>query len=312
MAESPRVPRPPDIAVLPRRATYLDEAVAAGGGRLADAEVASGLIWTRPRAVDELAEVLDDHPDIGWVQLPSAGVEGQLSIIRSHRDVLFTNAKVIYAPPVAEMALGLLIALFRDIDRYARETTWTKQGGRTLIGARVTIVGGGGIARSLTDLLTPFDCRITVVRRHDRPFSGAERVLTTDRLSEALADADAVVLALPLLDDTVGILGAEELAMLPEGAIVVNVARGGHIDTDALVDALRSGHLGGAGLDVTEPEPLPDGHPLWTMPGVLITPHSANFAALSVPFLSEIITDNVSRWIRGEEMRAVVDPDLGY
>src|SRR5699024_4791782 len=178
----------------------------------------------------------------------------------------------------AEMALGLLIALFRDIDRYARETTWTKQSGRMLTGSEITIVGGGGIARALADLLAPFGCRITVVRRHDRPFAGAERVLTPAHLHEALRDADAVVLALPLLDDTTGILGADELAALPEGAFVVNVARGAHIDTGALLDSLRSGHLGGAGLDVTDPEPLPDGHPLWETPGVIITPHSANFA----------------------------------
>jgi len=298
------------IAVAPRSAPYLDEAVARGGGRVVPVEEASALVWTHQRKPEGLGVLLREHPHLGWVQLPWAGVEPYRDMLDHERT--WTNAKGIYAPPVAEMALALLLAAFRGLGGYARATTWTREGGRRLAGARLVLLGGGGITRELLRLLAPFDCDVTVVRRRDRPLPGAARVVTTDRLHEALAGADAVVLALPLLEDTRHVLGAAELALLAPGAVVVNVARGANVDTDALVAALRSGQVGGAGLDVTDPEPLPDGHPLWTLPEVVVTPHTANTQAMAVPLLGALIAENVRRWIAGEELRAVVDPDLGY
>lgn len=298
------------FAVLPRSAPYLDEAVRRGGGTVVPVEEAGALIWTSSAAPDDLATVVREHPDLAWIQLPWAGVEPYLSVMDPDRT--WTNAKEVYAPPVAEHALALLLAGFRHLDRYARAGTWSRKEGRNLFGARVVVLGGGGIARSFVDLIAPFRCDVTVVRRHDRPFEGARRVLTADRLHDALRDADAVVLALPLLDDTQQILGADELALLAPGAWVVNVARGGHVDTDALVASIEAGRVGGAGLDVTDPEPLPDDHPLWRLPTVIVTPHTGNTPEMAVPLLGAHITENVRRWIAGEPLLAQVDLTLGY
>ena len=141
---------------------------------------------------------------------------------------------------------------------------------------------------------------------------GRVREVSTDRLADALDGAEAVVLALPLLAETRGMIGAEELARLAPGAWLVNVARGEHIDTDALVAALDSGHLGGAALDVTDPEPLPTGHRLWGRGNVIITPHTANTPEMARPLLSERISTNVANRIAGRDLVGVIRPDLGY
>lgn len=305
-------PRSADIAVAPRSASYIDDAIGAGGGRLVEPSEASGLVWTHAQASQDLADLLDANPQIGWVQLPWAGVEAYLDVIDANRHRIWTNAKGIYAPPVAELGLAMLLALFRDLTRFVGADSWARQSGRTLHGAHVVIVGGGGIARSFTEMLQPFRCSITIVRRHDQPFDGADRIVTSDRLHDVLPEADVVVLALPLLDENRGLIGATELDLLPDDAVLINVARGGHVDTEALVDALRKGSIAGAGLDVTDPEPLPDGHPLWELPNAIITPHTGNTQEMAVPLFGDLITENVSRWIDGDDLTGTVDPDLGY
>jgi phosphoglycerate dehydrogenase-like enzyme len=176
----------------------------------------------------------------------------------------------------------------------------------------VTVVGGGGISESLLRLLAPFGCDVTVVRRTPRPMAGAARVVGDDDLDAALTGADLVVLALPLLPETEGLIDARRLALLAEGACLVNVARGAHVVTDDLVAALRDGTLGSAGLDVTDPEPLPAGHPLWDLPNALVTPHTANTPEMAVPLLATRVTENVRRRAAGEPLVGPVDPEAGY
>lgn len=303
-------PTSPRVSTRPRTAPWIDAAVEAGGGTLVDPAEATAVVWTRADDPARLAALLADHPRIDWVQLPWAGVEPYRSVI--DHDRIWSCAKGVYADPVAEHALALLLAGFRQLHHFARTSTWTGDGGRNLLDTRVTILGGGGIARALIGLLAPFRCSITVVRRTPAPMTGVDRVLGPDELHHALTGADAVVLALPLLDETRHLLGADELALLAPGAWVVNVARGEHIVTEALLAALASGHLGGAGLDVTDPEPLPDDHPLWHRPDVIITPHTANTAAMARPLLSARITGNVRRYANGQELIGLIDPDLGY
>lgn len=300
----------PAVTVQPRSADWIAAAVEAGGGRLVPPDEATAMVWTHASAPEDLAAAVAEHPNLGWVQLPWAGIEPYLDVL--DRDRTWTNAKDVYSAPVAEMAHALLLAGFRRLDRYARAGTWTRDEGRNLAGAKVTILGGGGIGAHLVDLLAPYRCEITVVRHTSTPMPGVARVLTDADLHEGLRGADALVLALPLLRSTVGIIGAEELALLAPGAHVVNVARGRHIDTDALVDALRSGHLGGAGLDVTDPEPLHDDHPLWSIPTVIITPHTGNTREMAKPLLGARITENVRRYATGEPLVGIVDLDLGY
>lgn len=301
---------PPRLSTQPRSAPWIDAAVVAGGGVLVEAAQATAVVWTRPDDPAGLAAFLQANPAIDWVQLPWAGIEPYREVLDHTR--IWSCAKEVYGEPVAEHALALLLAGFRQLHRFAREATWTEGAGRNLFGARVTILGGGGIATALIRLLEPFGCNITVVRRKPSPMQGANRVLGPDQLHPALSAADAVVLALPLLSETHHVLGAPELALLAHGAWVINVARGEHIDTDALLAALESGHLGGAGLDVTDPEPLPTGHPLWSRPDVIITPHTGNTKEMAAPLLSGRITENVRRYGAGQPLVGLVDPDLGY
>ena len=176
----------------------------------------------------------------------------------------------------------------------------------------MTVVGGGGIGEVMLRLLAPFRCEVTVVRRHPAPMDGASIVVGTDRLHDALATADVVVLALALTPETEGLIGKEELLRMQPHAVLVNVARGGHVITDDLVDALRAGTIAGAGLDVTEPEPLPSDHPLWRETRCLITPHTANTIEMVQPSVAERVRENVRRFGSGQPLIGVVDLELGY
>lgn len=299
---------PPRVAVRPD-SDMLAAAVADGGGEVSTPDDAEALVWTVPHDADELAALLADNPQIRWVQLPFAGVDAFADVLDDGH--AWTSGKGVYAEPVAEMALALVLATRREVARYATATSWGDDHGEMLFGARVAVLGGGGITRVLLHLLAPFDCQVTVVRRTDTPIDGVD-VVTIDRLDEALADADVVVLALALTDETSGIIDERTLSLLADGAVVVNVARGAHVVTDDLVAALETGRLAGAGLDVTDPEPLPDGHPLWRQPNVVVTPHVGNTEAMGVRLLSSRIRDNVRRFARGEPLLGAVDPTAGY
>jgi phosphoglycerate dehydrogenase-like enzyme len=301
------------IAVLPDGVrTFLADAVEAGGGVLSGPSDAVALVWAETAAAEPLGRVLDDHAGLRWVQLPWAGVEPYVDVIRAHADRTWTCGKGVYAEPVAEHALALALAGLRGLGHYARAVSWTGQRGHNLLGAHVTIVGGGGIAESLLRLLGPFGCDVTVVRRTPRAMTGATRVVGDDQLDDSLTGAELVVLALPLLPGTVGLIDRRRLELLAPDACVVNVARGQHVVTADLVGALGDGTLGSAGLDVTDPEPLPDGHPLWALPNAIVTPHTANTYEMALPLLGARITDNVRRWITGEPLVGSVDPVAGY
>jgi len=301
----------PRIAIYPDGAPpWFEEAVVAGGGTAVPLEEAEALVWAHPSDRDGLARAVGGHAGLRWVQLPWAGIEPYRDVIDEQR--LWTCAKGVYAEPVAELALTLLLAGLRGGVRYARADRWTGQFGTSLFDGRVTIVGGGGIAEVLARLLVPFRAQVTVVRRHPGPMDHVAEVVATEDLHAALRGADGVVLALALVPDTAGLIGRAELDAMEDHAWLVNVARGGHIVTDDLVDALRAETIGGAGLDVTDPEPLPDGHPLWSMPNCVITPHIGNTQAMAKPLLSARITENVRRWAAGEELLGPVDPALGY
>ncbi len=286
------------------------EAILAGGGEVVGLDDAQALVWADPSGPEALQAVLDRAPGLRWVQLPWAGVEPFVEVIDHER--LWTCGKGVYAEPVAELALGLALAGLRGIAHYARADRWGRPLGLNLQGGRVTILGGGGIAESLLRLLAPFDAHVTVVRNRVQAMDGADVVLEADRLHDSLPGADVVVLALALTPRTDGIIGAQELRLMERHAWLVNVARGRHVVTDALVDALREERIGGAGLDVTEPEPLPDDHPLWTLPTCVITPHVGNTPEMAVPLLAQRITANVRRFGAGDQLLGPVDPHLGY
>lgn len=289
---------------------WLNDAVREGGGRVVEPAEADALVWGRTTGADALAEMISEHPHLRWVQLPWAGIEPFVDAL--DHDRLWTSGKGVYAEPVAEHALALALAGMRGLGAYARRTTWSEPQGVNLLGAKVTVLGAGGITRSLLRLLQPFDCQVTVVRNRPDPLDGADEVVAADEVDGALAEADLVVLALALTPETEGIMDAAALGLLPDHAWVVNVARGAHIVTDDLVAALQDGAIGGAGLDVTDPEPLPDGHPLWDLDNCIITPHTANTPEMAVPLLSARVAANVRRFGDGEPLLGQVDVELGY
>ena len=286
------------------------DAITAGGGHLVPVAEAEALVWGSPTDAGGLAAIMRDAPKIRWVQLPWAGVEAFVHLIDDDR--LWTCGKGVYAEPVAELALTLALAGMRGLGTYARADRWESPSGTNLMGAQVTVLGGGGITESFLRLLRPFDCHVTVVRNRARDMDGADVVLESDRLTDALPGADLVVVALALTPDTEGIISASELELMEPSAWLVNVARGRHVVTTDLVAALRRGVIGGAALDVTDPEPLPEGHPLWSMPNCIITPHVGNTPDMARPLLAERITENVKRFAHGEELIGPVDTELGY
>ena len=304
------------ISVGPHTDAYFEDAIRAAGVKLVPlSDDSRGLVWLSYDKADDLAEVLRSHPNLAWVQLPWAGVDAFAETIVnfSREGMIFTSAKGSYAEPVAEHALGLLLAVMRSLPHRARLTSWESDiRGVSLHRKRVTILGAGGIANELIRILEPFDCEITIVRRSDQPVPGASRTMSFNELGRVLPETDALVIAAALTAETRDIIGAHELALLPQGSFLVNVARGPLANTDALADALESGHLGGAAVDVTAPEPLPHGHRLWNVPNVLITPHQADTPEMTRPLLAQRISINVAAFNRGEPLTGIVDPQLGY
>ena len=294
----------------PAMQNALVAAVRAAGGEVVSPSEASALIWADPAAAADFPGVVADAPGVEWIQLPYAGIENFADNLDPART--WTCAKGVYAEPVAEHILTLALAGLRHLHTSIPARSWPAQEGRNLLGARVTVLGGGGITESLARLLEPWGTTLTVVRRSDTPFPGADRTLPLDRVGEALADADVVVLALALTDETRHIVDAGFLQAMQPHAWLVNVARGGHVVTDDLVAALRAGSIGGAALDVTDPEPLPDGHPLWDDPRCIITPHVGNTPEMGLPLLARRVEDNVARWIDGAPLIGPVDVKAGY
>jgi len=315
LSESRR-PRPGPIAVLPEPEELFVTAIEAAGGTVAPLSAETrGIVWLKHHRAAEFSGVLEQYPGVDWVQLPWAGVDAFSEVLTqfSTKDrPLWTSAKGAYAEPVAEHILTLTLALMREIPLRVSATSWGPKVGNSLYGANVVIIGAGGIARELMRLLAPFRTNITIVRRTAEPLDGADHTVTSEHLREVLPNADVVVVAAAMTGSTSHMIGADELAAMKKSAFLVNVARGGLIDTDAVTAALAAGSIAGAGLDVTEPEPLPDGHPLWSEPRAIITPHSADTPEMTTPLLAERVKTNVKAFLGNSKFEGIVDPEAGY
>jgi D-3-phosphoglycerate dehydrogenase len=299
------------VFVGPRVNDAVLEAVRAGGASLVDdASEAEAIVWLDhdPSALQPL---LTDR--VRWVQLPWAGVEGWMSAGVIDDERVWTCASEAYGDSVAEHVVALMLAGRRRIHAAARATSWDPDnGGQPLFGATTVIVGTGSIGRGVTRLLEPWGMTFVGVNRSGRAVEGFARVVAVDELLGVLPGADVVVLAAPSTPETAGLIGAAELDAMAQDAWLVNVARGALVDTDALVAALAAGSIAGAALDVTDPEPLPDGHPLWSEPRALVTPHRANFGPAADAEMHGLFTRQIRRWIAGEELSGRVDPARGY
>lgn len=303
------------VAIAPQAEPGLVEAVLVAGAEVGDPGDADALVWTDPRHPEALRELLGRSP-ARWVQLPFAGIERFVAAGVIDRDRVWTCTKGVYGVACAEHALALILAAARCLHVHARARSWRRARQdvpeRVVAGTTAIVVGTGGIGRALVPMLDALRISAIGVNRSGAPLPGAQRTVTVEHLDDVLPEGDWVVLAAALTAETRGLIDARRLRRMRRGAWLVNVARGGLVDTDALVEALRAGVIGGAALDVTDPEPLPDGHPLWSLDNVLITPHVANTWDMALPELRALVRRNVARFVAGEPLEGVVDPDLGY
>ncbi|NLE82839.1 MAG: hydroxyacid dehydrogenase [Rhodococcus sp.] len=302
------------IALGPAPDPLLTEAVVRGGAVVSPLDEADALVWAG--GVEDFPRSLPDR--LTWVQLPAAGVEDWFDahLIPEDSPITWTSAADAFSATVAEHALTLLLAGVRALPAHLAATTWSQQElfhqVGTLRGTTVAVVGAGGIGKALIPMLAALGANTIAINRSGSPVPGAIETLPTNRLNEVWSRADHFVLAAPATTATYHLVGEKELAQMKPGAWVVNVARGSLVDTDALVCALRDHAISGAGLDVTDPEPLPDGHPLWTLPNVIVTPHDSNPPAVRPPAYAEHVALNVARFVAGEPLAARIDPVVGY
>lgn len=308
------------VAIEPFRSQGLAEAVEAGGGRVVPAEEAEAILWMDPEAPQQLRQLLADST-ARWVQLPFAGIENFFAdgVIDSSR--LWTCAKGIYGRSAAEHALALILATVRSLHVHVKADEWIRwESGsapnpacaRQLADCTVLLIGTGGLGSHLASMLRPLGPQIIGVNRSGKRLLAAHRTEVVEDLLNVLPQADFVVIAAPLTPQTRHMISNRELVAMKPTAWVVNVARGGLINTKDLVEALRAKQIAGAALDVTDPEPLPKDHPLWGFPNVIITPHIANTWEMALPELTSLVQRNVAHFLREEELEALVDPVLGY
>jgi phosphoglycerate dehydrogenase-like enzyme len=261
----------------------------------------------------ETARVLRrDGGQLRWIQLLTAGYDG-LSFHGVPPGIIVSNAGDSYSPVVAEHAMALLLALVRRLPEIAanqaRHTFDRSVQARlgSLAGSTLAIIGYGSIGREVARRARAFGMRIVGVSRSARPEALADEMQPLGALRDVLARADAVLLAVPLSPATRHLIGAAELASCKSTAILINVARGGVLDPAALGDALRQGRIAGAGLDVTEPEPLPPDDPLWDCPNLIISPHVAGFGGgAALDSLAELVAGNLARLRAGEPLAHTV------
>lgn len=257
-----------------------------------------------------------------WMQITSAGVENYLQGIPELRDspVTMTNMKIVQGVEIADHALALLLGLTRRIDVAVAnrgKEAWPSLGDfgppLELQGKTAVIVGVGGIGTQIAVRAKAFGMTVIGVDPRDIPYSPyLDRTVWPDRLDTVLPEADVLFISAPHTPQTEKMIGAAQFAKLKKGALFIAVSRGKIYDAMALAEALKSGHLAGAGVDVTDPEPLPKGHPLWTTGRVIITPHIAGRSDGEGPRYFEIYKDNLIRFAKGEPLRHTVDKTKGY
>ncbi|WP_437679767.1 D-2-hydroxyacid dehydrogenase [Sorangium sp. So ce131] len=264
--------------------------------------------------------VLEQARALRWVQTIGAGVDRVLTPeLAAREDLVLTNASGIHAQPIAEHIFGLILMFGRNLHHAAlrqHQGEWKsddlREGLRMLSGSTLGVLGVGAIGERTGQIGAAFGMRVIGLKRNAAPVEGFERIYGNADLLTFLAESDYVVNTLPLTPATRGLIGRDELAAMKPSAILVNIGRGGTIDTDALVDALRSRRIAGAGLDVTDPEPLPRDHPLWRLENVLLTPHYSGAHPGYVERASEIFLDNLARYLDGRPLVNVVDKQAGY
>ncbi len=274
-----------------------------GGELPPEAETAEVLVPKFLQSADP-REFFGRLPKLRLVQLLSAGAERFIGTVPD--GVLLSSCRGAHGGSTAEWAIGALLAIYRDFPVFERARAarqWDYHVTDTLQDKEVLVVGAGDLGVQFRRRLEPFGARATLVGRTAR-----DGVRGMDELPDLLGEYDAVLMVVPLTADTTGMVDAKFLSRMRTGAVLVNAARGPVVDTDALVAELESGRLRAA-LDVTEPEPLPSDHPLWTAPGLFLTPHVAGSCAGHTERAYAVVAEEIGRFARGEEPRNVVRGD---
>lgn len=269
------------------------------------------------------AEILRAGPGLRWVHSATAGVGGSLSPEMLDRDVVFTNSAGVHSPPMAETVLGMMLHFARGLDAAVRarargewDAGWFHGGDspvRELGRSTVGVIGYGGVGRAVAAHAAALGARVLALKRSpaEAP-DGIELLYGRGGLDRLLAESDYLVLTVPETPQTRGLIDDAALEAVKPGAVLVNVARGGVLDEDALVRALDDGRLRGAALDVFAAEPLPPEHPFWRLPNVLLTPHVSATTPHFWERQTALIVDNLRRYLDGRPLRNVVDKRAGY
>lgn len=279
---------------------------------LASAEIAFDFDAREPGRVNE------NFPVLRWIQATSAGV-GQyftrwpLDLTR----VTVTTAKGVHADPLSEFVIAALLYFTKDIpalQRWQRDHHWSRYATRGLAGQRSLVVGLGHIGSRTAEKLAALGVEVIGAVRPNgtRSGPGVSRVVEFDRIIDVIGEVHSVVLTCPLTDLTRGLISAECIAAMRSDAVIVNIARGQVVDEHAMIAELQAGALGGAALDVSSVEPLPDDSPLWDLPNVLISPHSASTVADENDRIVDIFCENLRRYLDGRPLVNAYDPTLGY
>lgn len=265
------------------------------------------------------ATMLHGSPALEWLQTNSAGVEPYIQPGVLAGDTLLTNATGAYGLAIAEHMLGMLLELFKKLELYRdaqKSGAWQSQGAvKAVYGSTVLVLGMGDIGGEFAARCKALGAKVIGVRRSPRPCPEyADEVHLLEDLDSLLPQADVVAITLPGTDATRGLMSRERLAKMKEGAVLLNVGRGFIVDTEALCDALERGHLSGAGVDVTDPEPLPPTHRLWNIPTAVVTPHISGFYHLRETHerIVGIFLENLRHFQAGEPLRNLVDFATGY
>jgi phosphoglycerate dehydrogenase-like enzyme len=256
-----------------------------------------------------------------WVQIFSSGVDRCLVVDElASGKILLTNMQKMSSPTIGEHAVAMALSLARGLVQYGRampDGQWRRDlasgpGMYSVSGKTLLVVGLGGIGSAAAKRAKALGMRVIATRNSSREGPAwVDYVGLSDELETLLAEADIVINALPLTDSTRGLFDRHHFDLMKRGAHFINVGRGGTVITDDLVAALESGQLAGAGLDVTDPEPLPAEHPLWQMPNVIITPHVSGFGS-DRRLHATLLRENLRRYLAGERLLNVVDPERGY
>jgi phosphoglycerate dehydrogenase-like enzyme len=269
------------------------------------------------------SEMLARGKKLKWIQCYASGVDDILFPELQSSEIVLTNCKIIQGPEIAEHAFALLLALTRwlpetladqkeemwSVSRYRRPEDFPVE----LSGRTALVIGLGGIGMQIAQRAHAFGMKVVGIDPKDIPYvMFVEETFKPDQLHELLPLADVIFMAAPLTRKTFGMLGRREFNLMKQGGFLISVSRGKTVDTTALVMALEEGRLAGAGLDVTEPAPLPKGHPLWRHPNVIITPHMSGQSDKAWDRRFALVKENLRRFLEGRELRNVVDKAEGY